>query len=72
MIDFDGLERISELINDFAEGNPKSTEIVVAEGVYFSFDCPFEEDLAESVIPIAIGIESWSPLNEGEPTREVV
>ncbi len=68
MLDIEGMEIIEAAIRDFAEGNPQHFEIDVAEGVWFDFDCPFDEDLSESTIPIAVGITGWSPHNEGEPT----
>jgi hypothetical protein len=65
-------ERIEREINEFAEGNPKSFEILIADGIYFNFDCPYNEDLREPKITVAIGIMPDSPHNEGEPTRPVL
>lgn len=69
MMKISGIEEVAGAINSFAEGNAMHFETEVAEGVTFDFDCPYEEDLMESTIPVAVQIESWSPYNEGEPEK---
>lgn len=67
MLDDDAFERITEAINDFAEGNPVHFETVVSEGVYFDFDCPFDHDLMEPKITVTVGFKEWSPHKDDEP-----
>lgn len=67
MIDLTAMEKITNALDEFANGETMHFEIDVAEGVYFDFDCPFSGDLLEPLIPVAVGIQPWSVHNVGEP-----
>ena len=72
MVDLDGIEEIEAAIDEFARGNPMHFETMVAEGVWFDFDCPFVDDLMEPLIPCCVGFHDWSPHNEGEPEERLL
>lgn len=60
-VDEQALSEIGDALMEFARGEPMHFEVLVAEGVYFSFDCPHEEDLMEMLIPVSVRVASWSP-----------
>lgn len=72
MIDLLGIERIEETLKHFAEGNPLSVEIPLAEEIWFSFDQPFQRDLEEYILPVSVTIGNTSPHNYGEPVANTL
>lgn len=60
---------IQQRIEAFYHGEPQSFEVEVADGVFFSMDCPHEEDLLEPMIPVSVFMVAESPYNKGIPAN---
>jgi len=60
---------IESRIEAFYHGEPQYVEVEIEDGVVFTIDATFEEDLLEPVITASIHIEPDSPHNEGVPEQ---
>ena len=49
-------DTVREVLETFANGTPVSEEIPLADGVWLSFDHPYEDDLREYTVPAVLCI----------------
>jgi hypothetical protein len=67
VINHEAARDIRSDIQYFVAGHPTVSEIEIAPGIYWFFDCPFDEDVYEPFIPVSVMFTTQSD-DYGEPT----
>lgn len=70
-IDPVAIAQIQNTLSDFSRGMATDLDVLVGEGVFFSFDHG-PDSLNENQLTVTVGIHKWSPHYNGEPDEDTI